>query len=622
VNNSFPSLDNWIAPPPLPAILAILMVLGFKHLGERLCGLLFRGSREPLNVAASFVLAVAIIAAGLQLMLVAWRVPVELLKALAWSLGALGVVELWLICTSRKRGAVQQISSFFLEQQPFERAALLLLATTALCFALMALGPPTDADSLDYHLGVPLEFLRRGEAYPRYDWFHARLIGSGEVLNMLGLAGGTDILGAVLSAAGLAALARGLAARVRTSRDRILILSCLITCPFLLFVLPNQKPFFLPAAANTLALLIVVDRFRTLDVRTLFVILGCSFFAMSCKYSFLLSGSVVLLMAMAGAYRSRRLTVAIGVAFLCYLVLLFPMQWQKLLFYGDPISPMLEQFKEHGNAPLVRFAQFLREYTMSSFPFPVAIVVPYSLGSISSVLGVGALACLVAIINVRVSNTLIIAAFCAITINYIAGARSAGYFLEPYLWLAIAAAAAPWGISKTLFYKLLMVQAAVMVLIAGFGAISLFPGALTSGLRSHVMKENSHQYAVMRWLDSVLPEDAVVVSTLRSHALMPRPFFAKDIITWTDWASSTETENTVSVLKTRTINTLVAEPFAVEGLTGKLGMQHTLTLAGPRRFLTATRNPWNRTTEAPLAVYGVWFAREADKPNSGLLSGR
>jgi hypothetical protein len=218
---------------------------------------------------------------------------------------------------------------------------------------------------------------------------------------------------------------------------------------------------------------------------------------------------------------------------------------------------------------------------------------------------------------------LIIAAFCAITINYVAGARSAGYFLEPYLWLAIAAAAAPWGISKTLFYKLLMVQAAVMVLVTGFGAISLFPGALTSSLRSHVMKENSHQCAVMRWLDAVLPDDAVVVSTLRSHALMPRPFVAKDIITWTDWASPTEAEITVSILKTGKVNTLVAEPFVAEGLTGKLGMQHTPPLAGPRRFLTATRNPWNRTTEAPLAVYGVWFAAEAEnEPSSGLLSGR
>jgi hypothetical protein len=283
---------------------------------------------------------------------------------------------------------------------------------------------------------------------------------------------------------------------------------------------------------------------------------------------------------------------------------------------------MLEQFKEHANMPLVRFAQFLREYTMSNFPFPLGIVVPHSLGSISSALGVGALACVVAIINVRVSSTLVIAAFCAITINYVAGARSAGYFLEPYLWLAIAAAAAPWGISKTLFYKFLMVQAAVMVLFAGFGAISLFPGALTSGLRSHVMKENSHQYAVMRWLDSVLPQDAVVVSTLRSHALMPRPFVAKDIVTWTGWVSSTEAENAVSVLKTQPINTLVAEPFVVEDLTVKLGVQHTLPLAGPRRFLTATRNPWNRTTEAPLAVYGVRFAKETDKPDPGLLCGR
>ncbi|NIR58223.1 MAG: DUF1420 domain-containing protein, partial [Gammaproteobacteria bacterium] len=32
---------------------------------------------------------------------------------------------------------------------------------------LAALGPVTDADSLDYHLGVPLDWLRHGGAYAR-----------------------------------------------------------------------------------------------------------------------------------------------------------------------------------------------------------------------------------------------------------------------------------------------------------------------------------------------------------------------------------------------------------------------------------------------------------------------
>ncbi len=622
MTHAYLTLEDLVARPPLPAIIAMLMVLGFKRLGERLCRWIFPGSREPLNIAICFVLTIAITAALLQLVMVIWRVPVQALRVGAWLLAALGLVDLWLICAHRNRGVTRRVRSFFLEQPPLERAAMLLLTFAALALACMALGPPSDADSLDYHLGVPLAWLRGGEAHPMYDWFHARLVGSGEVLNMLGLAGGTDILGAVLSAAGLCLLAGCLVRRVPTGRDRILILGCIITCPLLLFLLPNQKPFLLPAAANTFALLIIVDRFRTLDTRTLVGALGCIFFAMSCKYSFFLSGGIVLLATLAGAYASRRLAVAVAIALCCYAVMLFPMQWQKFLSYGDPISPMLERFKAHGYAPLVRFADYLRGYTMSSLPFPLSITIPYSLGSITSVLGAGSLACVVAATNVRRSTVLVVAASCSIAVGYAAGARSAAYYLEPYFWIAIAAASAPWGITKALFQKLVIAQAALMVCMAGFGAISLSPGSLTSGLRNQVMKENAHEYAVMDWLDAVLPQDAIVAGSLRSHALMPRPFIAKDIITWTDWNRPAEAEATTSLLRTRAVNTLIAEPRAMDELAARLGLRDARMTAGPCHFRTATRNPWNRVPEAVLAVYGARFASENGNVTCGSFSGR
>jgi hypothetical protein len=80
---------------------------------------------------------------------------------------------------------------------------------------------------------------------------------------------------------------------------------------------------------------------------------------------------------------------------LLYLVIIFPTELQKLLFYGDPISPMLEGFEQHGDGALMRFAQYLREYSMSTLPFPAGIIVPDSPGRLSSVLGLGVLACVV-----------------------------------------------------------------------------------------------------------------------------------------------------------------------------------------------------------------------------------
>jgi len=94
---------------------------------------------------------------------------------------------------------------------------------------------------------------------------------------MLGLAGGTDSLGAALSGAGLVVLAMVLTAVVRKERDRVFVLGLLMSCPFLLFLVPNQKPFMLPVAATTIALVLTRGRVRTFDGRTLFLALGALF---------------------------------------------------------------------------------------------------------------------------------------------------------------------------------------------------------------------------------------------------------------------------------------------------------------------------------------------------------
>ncbi len=621
MNTPFPALNDWIAPPPLPAVLAILMVLGFKHLGGHLCRLLFRSSKDSLNAAASFVLVVSLVAAVLQALLVFWRLPVQALRSLAWTLAALGLVESWLICRGVNFGSWKRLTAFLFEQRSRECVVTLLLLANLVCLLFLALAPATDADSLDYHLGVPVDLLRKGEAYPRYDWFHARLAGSGELLNMLGLAGGTDILGAALSAAGILALLITLAARFGTGRDRTFVLGSILSCPFLLFLLPNQKPFLFPAVANTLALLVISERFRSLDGRSLFLAFGCCFLAMSCKYSFLLSGGVVLVAGMVAARISGRLVAAIGTALLLYLVMIFPMELQKFQFYGDPISPMLEEFRQHGDAALARFAHYIRYYSMSTLPFPLSIVAPDTPGRVSSVLGVGVFACVATLFAVRRSPVLLSAACGAMTISYLAGARSAGYYLEPYVWLCIAAAYMPWNRFKSVVWSLLALQAAAMLVFAGFGAIRLFPGALTAGLRDQVMTENAYQYSAMRWLDRELPKEAVVLSMMRSHALMPRPFVAKDVLTWTDWASSTEVEKTASLLDGEKLNALVAEPVVAKTLMERLDLRSTAIPVKFKRFSAATRNPWNRSPETNLAVYGIGFAAAGTEQADSLRVG-
>ena len=54
-------------------------------------------------------------------------------------------------------------------------------------YFVLSLSPPTDIDSIDYHLGAPLIVFENKTFFPRFDWIHFRLTGLGENLNIIGI---------------------------------------------------------------------------------------------------------------------------------------------------------------------------------------------------------------------------------------------------------------------------------------------------------------------------------------------------------------------------------------------------------------------------------------------------
>lgn len=290
---SFLPLEYYLLPPPLPACVAVLMCFGFKYLGDRLVWFLRHSLPEPIESAAGFILIAGIIATLVNLSAFCGYAYLWPLRIFAWGFVVLGLINLLRLKLDYLI-AVSWFKNFFQRQSFLSEIGILLVIITGISLFLAALGPPTDADSLDYHLGVPLDILRHHQAYPRLDWLHARLIGLGEYLNMFGLAGGTDILGASLQFFGLAAILKSFLSLVKYDHDRILTAMLVVGCPLMLFLIPNQKPQMLPVAGTTIALIMIVRRFQSIDVVTMVLAFGIACFAMSCKYSFILSGGIVI----------------------------------------------------------------------------------------------------------------------------------------------------------------------------------------------------------------------------------------------------------------------------------------------------------------------------------------
>jgi hypothetical protein len=603
---AFLKIEDYLAPPPLPALIALLMVLGLNFLGSRIVCLRHSKPIEPIEQAVGFILGAALVAAITHFLALAGWANLWVLRMIAWSCAALGVWELFRFNWKGLLQLYHRLKFIFQDQSFWGKAAITLLIITGVCLLLSALGPPTDADSLDYHLGVPLDILRHHGMLPRPDWLHARLTGLGESLNMLGLAGGTDILGAVLQFASLLAVLVAMNALAKTHLDSILLFACIIGCPVVGFLIPNQKPQMLPTAANTIALILIAQDFRSIKPKTLILALGLVFFAISVRYSFILTGSIIWGLAMVAAYRARLLGSAIAISLVFYLVLVFPVNWHNYLFYEDPISPFLERFKSVNDHMILRFASSLRNYSPNPLPFPLSLFFSNHISQFTQVLGLGPLFFVIGLMEFRqnlVTKILLTSAIIASAVILPFSQLTGRFFFEPYLWIIAATAGASWGLLKNFFFKCMIAQLCLIMILSAFGAVTLFPGALTVSLRDKVMMRSAHNYAETKWLDDVLPQNAVVLTEIRSMALMPRPFLSSDMFNYCDMTNPSEREKFVNLLRARQVDTLVISPDMAKKIGDYLGARLAGPLAGPKKFRKAVRNPWNEGDGLILAVY-------------------
>ena len=123
---------------------------------------------------------------------------------------------------------------------------------------------------------------------------------------MLGLAGGTDTLGACLQFAGLIVAAGAVARLAPTLGDRVFGSLLVLGCPIMLFLGLTQKFQLLPAAATTLALSIMVRRAERFDVPQMTLAFGGVAFAIETKTRTFDGQHVAHGAMLVAAFRGRR----------------------------------------------------------------------------------------------------------------------------------------------------------------------------------------------------------------------------------------------------------------------------------------------------------------------------
>lgn len=591
--SGFLTLKDVLLPPPLPALVSILLVAGCFEISN------FALRRVQANVSvvrkvAAYILAMALAGAIVHGLAMVHVASLAVLRGIAILIAIPGVFAL-MRCRPEAASLASALRCYWREGGLLERAALIAAGTTMAALFLTACGPVTDIDSLDYHLGVPLDWLRHHGVTLQPAWSHARLIGLGEAINMLGLAAGTDGLGAMVQVSGLVGLLFAFGSLTKTARGRAF--ACLIALPPVVLQLATaQKPQLFPVVAIAIAIILTLSADSKLDFMLAF---ACAAFAMACKYSFCFSGAAVYVLALFRARQRKQLPVALlsGVGF--FVLLAGPVLLRNYHLYGDPVSPFLESLRQHPDADTVSFAQYLTDagqpHTIGGFAtLLLRSFVPSGPGDAGTVLGIGALAAFCGA-GAAWLRPLLLCSVAVLMLVLWRGQLVPRFLLEPYLWCSVAAVLAPWSRAKELLFRGLVIQSCAVGAAALVGAALIFPGALTAGLRERVMLATTSGYAQAVWMDRVIPRDRPIIVESRAYALFPRPFV---VAPCDGCADPVYFQTAAKEWQGRTGVAVLEYPFD-EKAPGNCRMT---SLAGPETFRYATRNPANRSEYQAVAL--------------------
>ena len=276
------------------------------------------------------------------------------------------------------------------------------------------------------------------------------------------------------------------------------------------------------------------------------------------------------------------------------LIIIAPIYIRNYIYFGDPITPMLEYLKADPNPLIVRFAESLKSYGGEINMYNVAILpitlgITFDISLISTVLGIGTFSFFYTRLNNYNAKMLLFLALAICGSVLLIGNISPRYFLDVY-WLVLGSLCYS-KLNNNIFYfrTLLLVQAALFSLISTFGVIFLFPGSLSASFRDKVMAKSAVGYEESKWLDNKLPDDAYILAQVRSKALLPRRFVPWDQFFW-----GNKQEDVNKYLKSNNNDGITA-------LLLKLPLHENLNWLNKysnnslkNTFFKGTRNPFNR----------------------------
>ena len=178
-------------------------------------------------------------------------------------------------------------------------------------FFLLSLGPITNADSVDYHLGVAIKTLINQKFTTELTWNTSTNASSGELFNTFSLFLGSEQLSSISNFFALLAITfLILSFSKKNYENNNLFILLLISSPALISLVPTSKPQLMFIANNFLVFSLLIE--KKISIKSLFFILFLIANSFVAKFSFIFSSVLLFLIICINFYRNYKIIIFIS----------------------------------------------------------------------------------------------------------------------------------------------------------------------------------------------------------------------------------------------------------------------------------------------------------------------
>ena len=390
----------------------------------------------------------------------------------------------------------------------------------------------SDADSLDYHLGGVLEIIRSNSFESRIDeWYHFRLIGLGEMINLYGLFFYSLNFGQIFQVLAVSNLLLVLSLFNKDKKINYLIL---LSFPIIISMILSAKHMLLITNCYLVIFSLIILKIKLLP-KTFLAILILIIAPLGFKYTYLIYSLPLWFLFI--IYYKNEINIKKIILFSLVIFILIPGSFylKNLIHYGDPLTPFFEFLKISPNKDLILFASNIRHgaidgkiFNFYEFPIiPIIHILPTSFGGVTLLASPIVLVCYFAFLKEK--NKVLIYFFVFVYILLFFSEKILSRFFLDLYFLGVLLFLSNINYYRDKIYYKYITLSLFPYAILGVGMILYSISTLSFSILNKenfkkTMNEKSNNYEIIQWINSKTSGNDIIMFDKSSSSIRSKTY--------------------------------------------------------------------------------------------------